>query len=193
MRDISLRAYIAAWMAVIVVFAIISVNLPAAQSLPVFSMMLLLLYMSFEQDRADIENHLLREHFRAIEVGFRPNNEEEHADDLEAAIIGGPSEAQTGDHRCSVSISVAPIFDIRSNRREDIENKWKLLDNFKSYDIKYSSLSDIAAANNPKLSSVVPALKRQDRQLVLNPQRSAIDLSHRNYWIELLNDESDVP
>jgi hypothetical protein len=76
---------------------------------------------------------------------------------------------------------------------EDIEKKWRLLDNFKSYDIKYSNISDIESVNNQMASLIVPELKRQDRQLPLNEQRSAIDQSHCNYWIELLNDESDVP
>jgi hypothetical protein len=58
---------------------------------------------------------------------------------------------------------------------EDIENKWRFLDNFKSYDIKYSNISDIVYVKNEMGSSVVPELKRQDTQLPLNEQRSAID------------------
>ena len=191
LRDISFRAYIAAWMAVIIILAIVSVNLPIAQTLPVFSMVPLLLYMSFEQDRADVENHLLREHFRTIEGAILSNNEEGLAD-LEAAVTRDPSQVLTGEQsRCT--ISTPPIFDIRSGRVEDIENKWRFLDNFKSYDIKYSNISDIVYVKNEMGSSVVPELKRQDTQLPLNEQRSAIDQSHCNYWIELLKDEPGVP
>jgi hypothetical protein len=185
LRDISFRAYTVAWMAAVIVLAIVSVNLPFAQTYPVYSMVALLLYMSIEQDRADVENHLLREHFRTIESAFLPNDEEGHAD-LEAAVTRDPSQVQTGEQsRC---ISTPPIFDIQSGRVEDIENKWRLLDNFKSYDIKYSNISDIACVYNETVSSVVPELKRQDTQLPLHDQRSAIDQSHCNYWIDLLND-----
>ena len=191
MRDISFRAYTAAWMAVVMVLAIVSANLPISQTFPVFSMVVLLMYMSFEQDRADVENYLLREHFRTIEGAILSNNEEGRAD-LEAAVTRDPFQVQTRDQsRCT--ISTPPIFDIRSDRVEDIENKWRLLDNFKSYDIKYSNISDIAYVNNEIVSVVVPKLKRQDTQLLLNEQRSAIDQSHCQYWIELLNYESDVP
>ena len=190
LRDISFRAYTVAWVAVLIVLAIVSVKLPVSQSFPVFSMVALLLYISIEQDRADIENHLLRQHFRTIESAFLSNDEEGQAD-LEAAVTRDPYQVQTGNQsRC---ISTPPIFDIRSSRMEDIEKKWRLLDNFKSYDIKYSNISDIVCVNNQMASLIVPELKRQDRQLPLNEQRSAIDQSHCNYWIELLNDESDVP
>ena len=80
---------------------------------------------------------------------------------------------------------------------EDIENKWRLLDNLKSFDIKYSDLNEIASATkhvpNSDISSVAPALIRQERQLPVSVQRSNIDQSHRNYWINLLTDEHDVP
>jgi hypothetical protein len=190
LRDISLRAYIVAWIAVVIVLAIVSVNLPITQTFPVFSAVVMLLYMSIEQDRADIENHLLREHFRTIEGAFLSNDEEGHVD-LEAATTRDLSQVQIGEQsRC---ISTPPIFDVRSGRVEDIENKWRLLDNFKSYEIKFSNISDITCVYKEMVSSVMPALKRQDTQLPLNDQRSAIDQSHCNYWIELLNDVSDVP
>ena len=52
LRDISFRAYTVAWMAAVIVLAIVSVNLPFAQTYPVYSMVALLLYISIEQDRA---------------------------------------------------------------------------------------------------------------------------------------------
>ena len=69
------------------------------------------------------------------------------------------------------------------------------MDNFQSYDydIMYSDISDIVYVNNEMGSSVVPELKRQDTQLPFHEQRSAIDQSHCQYWIELLNYESDMP